>query len=37
MMHHNDLCDSAKKLMSAKTGSQVVGENVFDQSVCRVF
>ena len=36
-MHHNDLCDSAKKLMSAKTGSQVVGENVFDQSVWRVF
>ena len=35
-MHHNDLCDSAKKLMSAKTG-QDVGENIFDQSVCRVF
>ena len=36
-MHHNDLCDSAKKLMSAKPSSQVLGENVFGQPVCRVF
>ena len=36
-MHHSCLCDSAKKLMSAKPGSQVLGQNVFGQPVCRVF
>ena len=37
MMHHSYLCDSTKKLMSAKPGSQVLVENVFGQPVCRVF
>ena len=37
MMHHSFLCDSAKNLMSAKPGSKVVGENVFGQSIFRVF
>ena len=36
-MHHSCLCDSAKKLIYAKPGSQVVDENVFGQSVCRIF
>ena len=37
IIHHSGLCDSAKNLISAKTGSHVVGENVFDQSVCKIF
>ena len=35
--HHNCLYDSAKNLISAKPGSQVVFKNVFAQSVCRTF
>ena len=35
-MHHSCLCDSAKNI-SLKPLSQVVGKNVFGQSVCRVF
>ena len=36
-MHHSCLCDSAKKLMNASPGSQVIGENVFGKPVCKVF
>ena len=36
-MHHSYLCDSAKKLMNASPGSQVIGENVFGKPVCKVF
>ena len=35
-MHHSCLCHSANNLMSAKTSSQVVDENVFGQSTCSV-
>ena len=35
-MHHSCLCDSAKNI-SSKPLSQVVGKNVFGQSVYRVF
>ena len=34
MMRHSFLCDSAKNLMSAKPGSQLVDKNAFGQSVC---
>ena len=37
MMHYSCPCDSAKNHMSAKNGSQVIGENVFSQSIFRVF
>ena len=36
-MHHSCLCDSAKNIMSAKPGSQFLGENVFGQPVCGSF
>ena len=36
-MKHSCLCDSAKKILSVKRDSQVVAENVFAQSVCRLF
>ena len=36
-MHYSCLCDSAKKLMYSKPGSQVVGENVFGRPVSRFF
>ena len=35
-MHHSWLCDSAKNV-SSQPLPQVVGENVFGQSVCRFF
>ena len=35
-MHDNFLYDSAKNISSVPL-SQVVGKNVFGQSVCRVF
>ena len=35
-MHHSCLCDSAKDIPS-KPLPQIVGKNVFGQSVCRVF
>ena len=35
-MHDSCLCDSAKNV-SSKPLSQVVGKNVFGQSVCRGF
>ena len=36
-MEHSCLCDSAKNLLSVETGSRVVGENTFGQSVYRRF
>ena len=35
-MHHSCLRDSAKNFLSAKPGFGVVGENTFDESVCRI-
>ena len=35
-MHHSCLCDSAKNV-SSRPLSQVVGKNLFGQSVCRFF
>ena len=35
-MYHSYLCDSAENI-SSKPLTQVVSENVFGQSVCRVF
>ena len=36
MMQHSCVFDSTKNFLSAKPGSQVVGENAFGQSVCKI-